>query len=240
MSEEFTFPAYEDRMMAVIEKFGLEKMETYKGKDITKLWDMKGGGLVWSHKYLYTAPKIEKIIFSVQSFRDKLMCYTTSIWPDDDYALPIYSSFWAESAKGSYMLIDLYPTADCIVDLPYMEKYLTPLEDAYDKGLKNFYERGTRDPEWWRAFSSPYALTADFGPSTKKSQENILSLATDYLEIYYDLWEKDEPADAAYLERLHERKQAIRQNLKDKDPGGLMLENSVGHELTELTLEVLF
>ena len=42
------------------------------------------------------------------------------------------------------------------------------------------------------------------------------------------------------MKRLNERKQAIRQNLKDKDPGGLMLENSVGHELTELTLEVLF
>ncbi len=77
-------------------------------------------------------------------------------------------------------------------------------------------------------------------PAQKQTQENILSLASDYLEVYYDLWKKDEPADAAYLERLRERKQAIRQNLKDKDPGGLMLENSVGHELTELTLEVLF
>ena len=240
MSEEFTFPAYEERMMAVIEKFGPEKMETYKGKDVTQLWDMKGGGLSWSYKHLFSAPKLEKIIFSVQSFRDKLLCYTTIIWPDDAHALPAYSSFWAESAKGSYMLIDLYPTADCIVDLPYMEHYLDPLEDAYDKGVKNFSERGSRDPNWWRAFSSPYALTADFGPSTKQTQENILSLATDYLEIYQSLWEKDEPRDAEYMKRLNERKQAIRQNLKDKDPGGLMLENSVGSEMTELTLEVLF
>ncbi len=99
-----------------------------------------------------------------------------------------------KAQKGSYMLIDLYPQADCIVDLPYMERYLDPLEDAYDKGLKNFSERGTRDPNWWRAFSSPYALTADFGPSTKQTQENIISLTSDYLEVYYDLWKKDEPS----------------------------------------------
>jgi len=227
-------------MMQVIEKFGIEKLETYKGKDVTKLWDMKGGGMAWSYKYLYSAPKLEKIVCSVQSFRDKLMCYTTIIWPDDNHALPAYSSFWAESAKGSYMLIDLYPTVDCIMDLPHMEHYLTPLEDAYDKGVKNFPEKPTRDPDWWRAFASPYAITADFGPSTKQTQENILSLAIDYLEVYHSLWEKDEPRDAEYMKKLNERKQAIRQNLKDKDPGGLMLENSVGHEMTELTLEVLF
>lgn len=240
MAEEFTFPDYEKRMMAIIEKFGPRKMETYKGKDITPLWDMKGGGLSWSYKYLYSAPKLEKIIFSVQSFRDKLMCYTAIIWPEDDYALPIYSSFWAESAKGSYMLIDLYPTADCIVDIPYLEHYLQPLEDAHDRGLKHFSERCSRDPDWWWALASPYALTADFGPSTKESQENILSLATDYLEVYQSLWEKDEPRDAEYLKRIHERKQAIRYNLKEKDPGGLMLENSVGPEMTELTLTALF
>ncbi len=30
---------------------------------------------------------------------------------------------------------------------------------------------------------------------------------------------KMNPADAEYMKRLNERKQAIRQNLKDKDPG---------------------
>ncbi|MCP4715499.1 MAG: hypothetical protein GY868_10305 [Deltaproteobacteria bacterium] len=242
MTEEYTFPAYEDRMMKIIEKFGAEKMETYKGVDIRPLWDMKGGGMAWSYKYLFAAPKLEKIIFSVQSFRDKLMCYTTIIWPKDEYALPVYSSFWAESAKGSYMLIDLYPLADLIVDLDYLEHYMEPLEDAHAKGAKNFPERPSpsRDPNWWRAMSSPYAITADFAPSTSESQENILSLAEDYLNVYCDLWQKEEVRDAAYLQRINERKQAIRQNLKDKDPGGVMLENSVGHELTELTLTALF
>ena len=43
-------------------------METYNGEDVTPLWDLKGGPLLWSYKYLYEAPKLEKIAITVQSF----------------------------------------------------------------------------------------------------------------------------------------------------------------------------
>ena len=89
------------KSLKVLEKFGGTKMETYKGKDIRPLWDLKGGPILWSYKYLYAAPKLEKIAITVQSFKDKLMCYTTIIWPDDHHALPVFSTFWAESEKGS-------------------------------------------------------------------------------------------------------------------------------------------
>ncbi len=75
------------------------------------------------------------------------MIYGATVWPDDEYALPVYSSFWAESEKGSYFIIDFYPTADCICDIPYMEKYLEPLEDLYDKGKEHFPGLSTRDPQ---------------------------------------------------------------------------------------------
>jgi hypothetical protein len=113
-------------MKSIVDKFGGKRMETYHGEDITPLWDLKGEGLPWSYKYLYAAPKLEKIVFAVQSFRDKLMSYATGIWPDDVHALPIFSAYWAESAKGTYFVVDFYPTADCICDIPYMEHYLEP------------------------------------------------------------------------------------------------------------------
>ena len=240
MAEEYSFPAYEEKMKELVETFGGTKMKSYKGEDMTRLWDMKGKGISWSYKYLYAAPKLEKIVFSAQSYRDKLMTYTTLAWPDDQHALPVYSSFWAESAKGSYFIVDFYPTPDCICDSAYMEQYLDPLEDIYSRGTNDFPEKSSRDPSWFRAFASPYYITADFGPSTKESQDKLLGLTIDYLKIYYSLWEKDTPRDADYMKRLIERKQAIRQNLKDKDPGGLMMENAVGKELTELSLLALF
>ena len=138
MAEEYYFPPYEKDMAKALQKFGVKRMETYKGVDITPLWDLKGTGLPWSYKYLYSAHKLEKIVLAVQSFRDKLMSYATIIWPDDQHALPVYSSYWAESARGTYFIIDFYPLADCICDIPYLEKYLEPLEDVYSRGKKKF------------------------------------------------------------------------------------------------------
>ena len=240
MTEEYTFPQYGEELEKAIEKFGGKKMETYNGEDVTPLWNLKGGPILWSWKYLYAAPKLEKIVVAVQCFRDKLMTYMAAIWPDDEHALPIYSSFWAESDKGSYFIIDFYPTADCICDIPYMEKYLEPLEDVYAEGKKHFPDVSNRDPNWFRAMVSPYYINADFHPSTKDKQDRLLALTLDYLSVYYRLWEKDEPCKPEYIERLNERKAAIRQNMREKDPGGIMIENAVGKELAELSLRALF
>ena len=240
MSEEYSFPEYGEALQKIIDMFGATKLETYKGKDITPLWDLKGGSLLWSYKYLYAAPKLDKIVITVQSFRDKLMTYGTMIWPDDEHALPVYSSFWAESAKGCYFLVDLYPTADCICDIPYMKQYLEPLEDVYDKGKKVFPGISNRDPNWFRAMISPYYINADFHPSTKEKQNQLMDITIEYLKIYHGLWEKDVQRDQEYMHRLNERKEAIRTNMLEKDPGGFMIEQAVGKELAELSLWAIF
>ena len=240
MAEEYSFPQYGEKVQAIIDIFGGTRLETYKGRDITPLWDLKGGPLLWSYKHLYAAPKLDKIAVTVQSFRDKLMTYATMIWPDDDHALPIFSSFWAESEKGSYFIIDFYPTADCICDLAYLEQYLEPLEDVYDRGKKRYPGVSNRDPDWFRAMVSPYYINADFHPSTKTTQNQLMDLTLAYLDIYHRLWQEDEPRSAAYMQRLNERKEAIRANLRDKDPGGFMIEQAVGKELAELSLWALF
>ena len=185
MSEDYTFPPYDEEVSKVLKKFGGKRMETYNGEDVTPLWDLKGEGLPWSYKYLYAAPKLEKIVISVQSYREKLLTYMTIIWPDDEHALPIYSAFWAESAKGSFFLLDFYPTADCICDIPHMEKYLEPLEDIFHKGIEYFPNQGPgRNPNWYRALVSPHSLTGDFFPGTKEQQKQILELVTGYLNVY--------------------------------------------------------
>ncbi len=240
MTEEYTFPAYAEKMQPLVERFGGTKMETYKGEDVTRLWDMKGGGIFWSYKYLYAVPKLEKLLFSVQSYRDKLLTYTTIAWPDDEHALPIYSSFWAESAKGSFFIVDLYPTADCVCDIPYMETYLDPLEDIYDRSVEDYPNKPKRDLSWFRTFSSPYDIRLDLPESTRQSREKLLKLTTDYFECYYDLWKKDEPRDAGYMQKLNHRKQAIRTIMTERDPGGAMLESALGTELAELSLRALF
>ena len=240
MSEEYSFPPFEEKFGKFIEKFGIKKMETYNGKDITGLWDMKGGSLTWSLKYLYSAPKIEKIVYGVQSYQDKLMTYTLSIWPLDEYALPIYSFFWAENKNGSYFLADFYPTKDSILDLEYLDYYFEPLRDAYSKALDDFDKKNERDPIWFQPLASTFYITADFGPSTKILQDRIMETGLDYLQVYYDLWEKEEPRDPEYMKDMLIRKKAIRKCLQINDIGGPMLEKAVGKELADLSLEALF
>jgi hypothetical protein len=46
--------------------------------------------------------------------------------------------------------------------------------------------------------------------------------------------------DPEYMHRLNERKEAIRTNMFEKDPGGFMIEQAVGKELAELSLWAIF
>jgi hypothetical protein len=63
---------------------------------------------------------------------------------------------------------------------------------------------------------------------------------TSYLTIYYDLWEKDQPRDPEYMKSLIARKDAIRTNFREKDPGEFMMVKAVGEELAALGLKVVF
>jgi len=239
MAEEYSFPPYIEIMEEAIKVFNGEIMESYKGKDVKVLWDLKGEGLK-SRKCLYKVSKTEKVVIFLQNFRDMLMSYGVTIWPDDNHALPIFSSYWAESKKGSFFIVDFYPTADCIVDIPYMEKYLDPLETAYDKAQEYFPGLHGRSTNWFRALTSPYCITGDVAESTKDTQKKILEITQDYFNVYADLWKKDEPADKEYMKRLNVRREAIRMNFREKDPGGFMMEKAVGKELAELSLVTLF
>ncbi len=240
MSEEkHTFPPYEEKMKKALKPFNAKVMDSYEGKDIRLLQNLKGRNME-SWKHLYKAPKLEKFTFAVHNFKDMLMSYGVLIWPDDEHALPAFSSYWAESAKGTYFIIDFYPPVDCIVDTDYMKHYLAPLEDLYEKGAELFPDRFGRSPDWFRALVSPYCLTADFAPSTKKTREAIMKLTLGYLAIYLDLWKKDKPRDQEYMAPLIKRRNAIKAVFIENDPGVKIMEVAVGHETAELSIKISF
>ncbi len=239
MSEEYTFPPYAEKVQEAIKEFGGTLMEEYRGHDIRPLWDQKGEGYT-GYKYLYKAPKLEKIAFGIGYFRDKLASYALMIWPEDDYALPLYSGYWAESARGSFFIIDCYPLADCIRDLPYMEKYLTPFEEIYQRGLEWFPPANVRSENWFRACASPYLITTE-AEATKENQDRLLSITLDYLKVYIELWKKEQPNPPAYMKELNARKEAIRATFQARDSiGDTMLTRTIGKELAHLSLITQF
>jgi len=237
--EKHTFPPYEEKMKEALTPFNAKVLDSYEGKDLRLLQNLKGRNME-SCKHLYKAPKLEKFTFAVHNFKDMLMSYGVLIWPDDNHALPTFSSYWAESAKGSYFIIDFYPPVDCILDTDYMKQYLAPLEDLYEKGADLFPDRFGRSPDWFRALVSPYCLTADFAPSTKKTRETIMEITLGYLAVYFDMWEKDKPRDPEYMEPLIKRRNAIKAVFIENDPGVKMMEVAVGHEMAELSIKISF
>jgi hypothetical protein len=243
MTEQYNFPPVVERMEEALKAFDGELMDTYGGQDITVLRELKGkeeGGITSSSRRLYKADKMEKIVFTTHRFKDKLLSCGVIVWPDDEHALPAYSLYWAESAKGSYYIIDFFPMADCICDIPYMERYLDPLETIYNKGIKYFPEQLGRSTNWFRALMSPYCLTGDFAPSTKDTQTKLMELIFEYLKVYTELWKQDEPRSAEYMKPLGARKDAIKRAFHERDPGGQMLALAVGEELAELSVKVSY
>lgn len=239
MSDEYTFAPYAEKMQEAVKEFGGSIMETYRGHDIRPLWNQQGEGYT-GFKYLYKAPKLEKIALGVGYFREKLASYAIMIWPEDEYALPLYSGYWAESAKGSFFIIDLYPLADCIRDLAYMEKYLCPLEDIYQKGLEWFPPANVRSENWFRALASPYLITTE-ADATKQNQERLMTLTLEYLNVFIDLWKKEEPRPPDYMKELNARKEAIRKTFQERDSiGDTMLTRAIGKELAHLSLITQF
>jgi hypothetical protein len=239
MSDEYTFAPYAEKMQEALKEFGGSIMETYRGHDIRPLWKQQGEGYT-GFKYLYKAPKLEKIAFGVGYFREKLASYAIMIWPEDEYALPLYSGYWAESAKGSFFIIDLYPLADCIRDLAYMEKYLSPLEEIYQKGLEWFPLANVRSENWFRALASPYLITTE-ADATTENQERLMTLTLEYLKVYIDLWKKEEPSPPDYMKELNARKEAIRKTFQERDSiGDTMLTRAIGKELAHLSLITQF
>ena len=43
-----------------------------------------------------------------------------------------------------------------------------------------------------------------------------------------DLWQKEEPSGPDYMKNLIIRREAIRSNFQEKDPGGIMIEHAGG------------
>ena len=237
--ENYTFPPYQEKIQEALKPFNPKQLDFYQGKDIRIFQELKGKHME-SSKYIYEAPKLEKISYAVHNFKDMLMSYGVIIWPDDRHALPTFSSYWAESAKGSYFIIDFYPPVDCIVDPEYVNHYLKPLEPLYEKGVKLFPEQLGRSPDWFRALISPYCLSADFAPPTPKTQEAIMELTLEYLSIYIDLWRGEEPREPEYMQPLIKRRNAIKTTFIQFDPGAKMMEVAVGEEMAEFSMKISF
>jgi len=190
----------------------------------------------------YRAQKLEKITLVRLELIEKYYGNIVTIWPANEYALPILIVSMDENPNATHFFVDCIPLADCVSDISYLEEYLDPLEPAWKqykfiRDLPNFPDYEVNLYSWMRAISSPYLITRRVPPNKPKDiRRDLLRLGVDYLKIYTDVWRKADPQDQRYMSSLNQRKGSIREQFRTrKDPDGKFWwkgERYLGPELT--------
>jgi len=175
----------------------------------------------------YSAQKLEKITFVQLELVKKYYGNIITIWPADEYALPILIISMDENPSATHFFLDCMSLADCVMDSSYRKRYLDPLEPAWKKykfirDLPNFPDYEVNLYSWMRAISSPYLITRRVPPNKPKGiRDDLIRLGVDYLKIYLDMWKNAEPHDRQYMNLLNQRKANIREHFRTgKDPDG--------------------
>jgi hypothetical protein len=190
----------------------------------------------------YSAQKLEKITLVQLELVKKYYGNIITIWPADEYALPILIISMDENPSATHFFVDCMSLADCVTDSSYLKSYLDSLEPAWKKykfirDLPNFPDYEVNLYSWMRAIASPYLITRRVPPNKPKGiRGDLIRLGVDYLKIYLDMWKNAEPHDQQYMDSLNQRKARIREHFRTgKDPGGNFWwkgERYLGTELT--------
>jgi hypothetical protein len=157
--------------------------------------------------------------------------------PADEYPLPIFGSEILQAEGYISLRADFYPLADCARDMGYYDRYMLPMEPIWEK-YKDIEGVGMEKRHWAKVMASPFYT---FG---KLHQENIedtaLDLTIDYLKLYVKFCSETEKADKTYMASLNERKKAMLQIFRERDPGEKPLKKILGEEKAHRLIDLLF
>jgi hypothetical protein len=213
-------------------------MKTYRGEDITDLERIEAEMLV-NEMRCFEADKVDKIaIINADVAGGSFVVWAATIVPSDRCPLPVFSSEIMQRVGDAKVRVDFHPLADLVRDMDYFEKYMMPLEPLWKKcqGLKG---AGLERPAWTRALGSPFSTLVNFRYEDTVV-DTALDVVVDYLKVYAKLWSETEEGDPAYMIPLNERKRAILDIFREKDPGRAPFEKALGEEKAHRLMNLLF
>ena len=85
----------------------------------------------------------------------KIVVWGTTIVPTDEYAFPMFASEIVQTVNHLSLRADLIPLADCGRDMVYLEKYMVPMEEIWEK-YKDIEGVGMERYLWNRVMLSPF------------------------------------------------------------------------------------
>ena len=162
----------------------------------------------------YAADKLAKIAIGDCAIGAEKHIGLCTIFPLENYWLPLFFSFWEEQEKKITFLVDIMPTVDSLVDEPYRIKYFDPIQPMWEKfahlpGIAPFEDDAVR------AICS-IVYTAAVVPVDKEGMR-LAALAphTEYLKNYIDLAKDAPPADGeAKVKEIQRKINAVKKALR--------------------------
>jgi hypothetical protein len=229
---------YFERLVEALSPLKPRPMKTYRGKDITELGRIEVE-MMSRDMRCFEADKLDKIVsIKADIMGGKLIVWATNIVPTDEYPLPIFTSELAQAASHVSLRADLHPLADCARDKDYFEKYMMPMEDIWKK-YRDLEGAGIERYPWVRVMTSPFYAYGKF-KYDETIEDTTLDATVDYLKLYVKLWSETEKGDPAYMTSLNERKRAILQTYRERDPGQGPSRKALGEEKSRQAMELLF
>ncbi len=230
---------YYERMMEHLANFNLSPMKEYNGDDITQFEYIKTD-MMTQHLRAYKADKLDKIVTLTTDIMDgKIFVYGTTIVPTDEYPLPIFTSEIVPAVNHLSLRVDFIPLADCARDLDYMEKYMMPMEDLWEKH-RPIEGSGIERYTWQRVMLSPFYSYGKYKYTIENIEETAMQITIDYLKLYIKLWSGVQKADPGYMKLLNERKRVMLNTMMENDPGEGPLTKGFGKETAHKILSLLF
>jgi len=230
---------YYDQIVEALEPLSPQPMTEYKGEDITQYNEIKTETMTQSLR-AFKADKIAKILtLATEVMGGKIVVYGTTIIPEDDCPLPIFTSEIVFTATHLSLRVDSIPLADLAMDADYLEKYIMPMEDLWKK-YKGMEGAGIERYVWQRVQLSPFYTYGKYKFELENIGEKALAITMEYLDVYVKLWENVQPADPDYMKQLNERKRVMLHTMCEYDPGEFWLKQDLGEEKAKKILALLF
>jgi hypothetical protein len=230
---------YYDRIVEALAPLNPQRMTEYNGEDITDVEEIKLE-MMTQQLRAFKADKIAKILTLTTEVMDgKIVVYGTTIIPEDNYPLPIFTSEVVFTATHLSLRVDLIPLADLARDEEYLEKYIMPMEDLWKK-YKGIEGAGIERYVWQRVQLSPFYTYGKYKYDIENIGEKALDITLEYLNLYTKLWADVQPADPDYMKALNERKIVMLKTMLDNDPGEFWLKQSLDDHTAHKILSLLF
>ena len=230
---------YYDRIVEALGPLSPQPMTEYNGEDITQYNEIKTETMTQSLR-AFKADKIAKILtLTTEVMGGKIVVYGTTIIPEDDCPLPIFTSEIVFTATHLSLRVDSIPLADLAMDADYLEKYMMPMEDLWKK-YKGMEGAGIERYVWQRVQLSPFYTYGKYKYELENIGEKALDITMEYLDVYVKLWENVQPADLDYMKQLNKRKRVMLHTMCEYDPGEFWLKQDLGEEKAKKILSLLF